>query len=991
MSKPIVYRRLAALVLFCLALADMPHAIATNKGRVSFQSDHFYLTVARGKSEAVPAWLATLEAIWKHHTTFYAFAPNERIQCVLLDEEDFSNGLAYAAKGWVVLYLPPAAFDLRAATHWFTNVAAHEIAHIFTLQKMGLTSRFFGMQWLIDIETRQRIRHYHADFLWLNETVPAWLAEGLAQYGSRQVGYDSLDVRRRMLIHQAARDGSILSLAEMATFSSDARASELIYAQGFALVQWLYDRHGVKAMNRMMEMASNSSWQSAFTAAFGKNPDQLYLEWKATLRPDSVTQLPALDTDLPQALPYAIESHPLLLKTGELCFASSRDNAYGGLDLMCRDTHGRVRRIMRRVETPMHLSEDGYKVIFPANRIQASTGASLRDLYRYDGKEKTVTRLTKHERALSGIESTDGSLLYLTTHAGKSRFIQKNPQGVKRTLTAPDSLDFHDIALGRHTQEILITVVNGLSSDIYALDLSSGRLEPVVATPHQEIDPMVAQGRLHFSSDRDGRHRIYALSADTLSTMRSDSAEADIGNPARETLLVTTGDHPSLFDPHAYGEGGLGGGIYATQYGRDGFSLVDWKPEWKPAPEPVSHAHQPRLATPPVLAEALRYDRTRMEWVGYGLAFGYRRQYAQKLEADALDEESGVVSLTLNPCQHIALQGTQSLWMDPAQTNQAILSLTLGQCLEEKLADYPYVADGMIAYTLHAFAPDIVFMGQYQGIPLMQESESDATGMISLYQSLSGPVFRPHHLWSFMPFFLYQGVSIDLPADDLPKLSGLGLAAGQIIDYADLDFATDFIARGLRAQMAGLLNFFQPEPTYTLSGNFGFYSHAMQRLFLSLEGQAERWMGMNTAYRHSAWAELGYWQPLRTQKGLGQGRGPLFRSLALRIGSGLFYDASSADENDVDWSGSAWRTGPGNPWSLIRKSTGALPKRGMLERATAAAPLSSELESRTIAITQLAASLKTLGIFPVVAYWHASVAFESANFKNARYALSLSL
>src|SRR5690606_26904578 len=159
-----------------------------------------------------------------------------RIQVALLDEEDFSNGYAYAANSWVVLYLPPARFALRGASHWLPNVAAHELAHVITLRKMGLTRRFLGAEAFVSLGRRYGRADAHA--LWLPDDVPAWLAEGLAQYGSMRCGYDTLDARRSMLLREAWRSGALLTLKSMETFAGDGRDREMVYNQGFHLTDF---------------------------------------------------------------------------------------------------------------------------------------------------------------------------------------------------------------------------------------------------------------------------------------------------------------------------------------------------------------------------------------------------------------------------------------------------------------------------------------------------------------------------------------------------------------------------------------------------------------------------------------------------------------------------------------------------------------------------------------------------------------------------------
>jgi len=210
-----------------LLLATTAWGTSLGKYRVTSETAHFLVTIDRQKEGAAAEAAAWLEESFRVQSEFYDFAPSEKIQAVLLDEEDYSNGFAYAPASWLVLHLTPGRFDLRGSGQWLPNVAAHELAHIFTLQKMGLTHRFLGVEAFVS--AGRRGGRFDADAVWLPDDVPAWLAEGLAQYGSMHGGYDTLDTRRRMLLRQAWASGTLRPLTAMETCSGDARDGERVY------------------------------------------------------------------------------------------------------------------------------------------------------------------------------------------------------------------------------------------------------------------------------------------------------------------------------------------------------------------------------------------------------------------------------------------------------------------------------------------------------------------------------------------------------------------------------------------------------------------------------------------------------------------------------------------------------------------------------------------------------------------------------------------
>src|SRR5690606_38298176 len=170
---------------------------------------------------------------------------------IFLDEQDYANGSAYSAQGWVVIYMHSADHTLRGRTRWLPGVMAHEIGHIFTLRKMGDDSRFLGLDLFHSWNGSDGSAFYESLRI-RDGDIPPWLAEGLAQYAAGVCGYDTLDSHRRMLLRTAAADGALLTLAEMKAFAWDGRGNELIYAQGYALVTHVYRAFGPRAVNTFL-------------------------------------------------------------------------------------------------------------------------------------------------------------------------------------------------------------------------------------------------------------------------------------------------------------------------------------------------------------------------------------------------------------------------------------------------------------------------------------------------------------------------------------------------------------------------------------------------------------------------------------------------------------------------------------------------------------------------------------------------------------------
>lgn len=908
--------------------------MSTVRQRATFTTPHFDITVARQHQARVPEWSAKLESLWEHHHQFYQFAPRQKIQCVLIDEEDTPNGFAFANNGWIVLYLTPLNFQLRGATDWFANVAAHELAHVFTLQKMKADSRLLGISIFTEWSLPKERQSGQADFLFDPNTTPAWLAEGLAQYGAYRTGADTLDAHRLALLEQAGKDGSLLSLAEMATFTADGRRSELVYAQGFSLVSWLYQNHGDSVMNRMMEFSAEHGWRQGFRKAFGRGADEIYALWTQSVpkRPHpSDSTFRSATSPIPRGLAYAVESHPVFGPQGKLCFLSSRGNAYGMQDLMCQAPGKFPERVMRDVQAPLHLSADGESLLFTAVRVKAGTGARLSNAYRYDFQTKTTTQITETQGVLAAALGRDGRLLTVQSRGGISKiFVHPASKRNKKnlTLTASPGQEFRDIAPGRNDSEWVITLVQGLSADLYALNSTTGDLQPLEATAAQEIDPFVADGALYFSSDREGSHAIYR---------RTDSSLTRL-TPLHEPAFTPMVRQDTLWISHYEGKGFV---LRQSPLVDPGETLRDSLPASQPLPSPA-----------PLAAKALGYDRTSLEWLGYGLDFGLVEYRARHTLVQTDDNPLRKETLVLDPCGPISVVGGQSLWMDAGQNSQLALASTLGHCHDGQLKSSLFLKEAQFAYTVSTFAPDILLFGNLENRLFLLGQDTLQTRLLTLYQIGFALHFALHNNVVLSPLFVYQGMTVEAYSAEQDRQHGLGLATGAQLQFQNLDFDVDEISQGLAASGAALLAVGNGVQTQVGLGAFGNIQHS---IFLSAQGQMQKSFGKQEAFTTEGWVLAHLRLPLRTRVGFGRGFGPLLQGMTLMAGLGGLIEETEADEQSL--SGLA-----------ARSHRFSLPS----SREYRALDLpSSQATKENMALTQLGLQFKIMGVFPHVAYLRA--------------------
>jgi len=800
--------RLLPFFTAILGLAANVLAISTGQDRITSQTQHFEITVDRNKKDVLPEAAAWLENAYAIESKFYDFETKERTQVVLLDEEDYSNGFAYAANQWIVIYLPPIRFTLRGSTQWFANVSAHELAHILTLRKMGLTSRFYGIDAAISWGWKKR--EADGDAAWIPEDVPTWLAEGLAQYGSMHCGFDTVDSHREMILREAWRSNGLLPIKALETFSGDSRSREMVYNEGFHLVDFLYKTYGRDGMNTMMNAWDSKGYRGAFKTAFGATPSEVYARWRKHLNSRFRTNAEKTRPVSAFGPSYVIEDAPLYDPvSGNLYYLSSSANDAGETHLYLRDKNGGTSQIQRNVNPPMHLAADG-SLLYPAVRIDLMTGARISDLYRY--RNGQVERLTYGLRAVAAIATERGHVYAVLRQSGRTHIALLTNGHPSREFPAPEGTEFMDLAADGDSG-LYVGVARGNNSDIMHLDLIDGELRPVLASTHNERDPFTRNGRLYFSSDPGGDYAIYSLSGDTI-FRHSPPGPSAAFSPSTDgaTLRFST---------------------YAPQ----GFLLRSQPLDSGVALALLGSSSNASFPKPPAVNMGVGdYDRTHMQLLGWSANTGF----AKTLHEDVTLQDRYGDSLHLmreNPCSQQAFLGGDATWSDPAQRNVLNATITGGQCLDR--LTIPYVPSAQLVYVNSSLTPDLFLFGQYTGLQInAQDVTPDTLGLLSTFQLGAGAMFHlSDYLYDMLQFQIVEQ-KLDFKVHGVQKSSYEETVFGNTLGFTVADAGKDFINQGILGS-ASLLSYQKAKITM-MSGELEIHANVARVLFLEARGSGEQ-------------------------------------------------------------------------------------------------------------------------------------------------------
>lgn len=269
-------------------LYDYPH---NHLPWFTIESDHFEIHYQEGSERSGQVVSRISEEIYDPITSLYNYEPDKKISIVLRDREDYSNGAAYFFDDKIEIWLPALDTPLRGTHNWLRNVITHEFTHIVQLQASMTRTKTVPavyFQWLSYEGVRRPDVLYGfpngiLTMPFASVAIPAWYAEGTAQYQRAGLSYDYWDSHRDMLLRSRILNDTYLSFTDMGIFSSKTSIErETNYNQGFGFVIYLADRFGEQVIADISHAAADSGktdFSNVIEAATGTPGTELFDDW----------------------------------------------------------------------------------------------------------------------------------------------------------------------------------------------------------------------------------------------------------------------------------------------------------------------------------------------------------------------------------------------------------------------------------------------------------------------------------------------------------------------------------------------------------------------------------------------------------------------------------------------------------------------------------------------------------------------------------------
>lgn len=510
---------------------------------MSVETEHFIFHFYDNTEPLVAPAVVIAEEVFPELENIYGMNDRNKINIVLGDYDDVSNGFADWLGNGVEIWTPDLFFQYRGNTTWLRNVLTHELTHIVTLRKsegaqMLATTVSVGLHGPgFDLAV--------AKTLPMTAIFPSWLAEGLAQTGSTRCGNDCWDSRRDMILRCAVLDNTLLPLDQMGVFAHDDLGNEMVYNQGFSLTMYLEQMVGIDEFRRIIKRSS-APWDLAAgfeappDARFGgRELDHYYLQWRDSLRYAARRVLPVQPTETRLVWQHGVlNQQPRVAgKSGVWGWLTNNNDDSQRSDLViARKGSTEPLQVVQHAEISWDFNAGGDRVYFVKSYDPGEHGSYLNELYRCTIATGKTEQLTRGGRIYACAVSQDNVAV---VRFGKGRFSLQLFDVNTRTYRVIDpgmpgntfgAIDFDPADPSKLVVE---RIVEGRSS-LYIDDLKSGASMRISSGLGQEESPHWSRnGRIYYSADYDGIFNIYSIKADGSDLQRHTSV---VGGAFEPTL-----------------------------------------------------------------------------------------------------------------------------------------------------------------------------------------------------------------------------------------------------------------------------------------------------------------------------------------------------------------------------------------------------------------------------------------------------------------------
>lgn len=485
-----------------------------------------------GAERTAKVVLKIAEEVWDPICTLYGYEPG-KVHYVIKDIDDYSNGATYFFDNKIEIWTSALDFDLRGTHNWLRNVISHEFTHMVQIQAAMKLSpsvpALFFQALSYEDERRPDILYgfpnYVISYPLATVNIPAWFAEGTAQYMRKEFDYDDWDSHRDMILRSYALDGNMLTWEQMGVFGKTSLGNESVYNSGFALTRYIAQTYGEDKLRKIttaLGSFGNFTIDAAFTNVLGKNGTEIYREWKEFLVEDYKNRTEKISANLVEGEQIAEKGFGNFYPSyngdeTRICYISNKSSDYfspSGLFEYDVNT-GKEKQLVGGIRSTYSWVPDENKVIYSKLTEDNPNWYNVHDLYLYDMENEEEIRLTHNLRANQPSLSNDGKkIVFLFQKDGTTNLgtVDIDGRNFKRLTFFENGEQVYNPKFSNDDSFVIFDYSYHHARDIAKVSVNGGEHEFVISTENDERNPIYDKdGNIIYSSDETGIFNIYSF------------------------------------------------------------------------------------------------------------------------------------------------------------------------------------------------------------------------------------------------------------------------------------------------------------------------------------------------------------------------------------------------------------------------------------------------------------------------------------------------
>ena len=470
------------------------------------------------------------DEVWGPITSLYEYEPDP-VHFVIKDIDDYSNGATYFFDNKIEIWASALDFDLRGSHNWLRNVISHEFTHMVQIQsamKMGRSIPAIYLQFLnYEDKRRPDILYGFPNFIGsypiATINIPAWFAEGTAQFMRKEFDYDNWDSHRDMILRSYALDNKMLTWNQMGVFNKTSLGNESVYNSGFALTLYIAQKYGEDKLSEISHKLGkklNFTIDAAFKEVLGKDGNQIYDEWSGFVKSNYKDRIKDVQANQVEGNVVANEGfgnfYPLFSSDGKkMIYISNKSHDYFAISSafeMNLETKAE-KTLVNGIRSSVAYMPGQNKIVFAKLSQDNPKMANIHDLYIYDIDKDDDKRITFGLRANNPSVSNDGS---------KIVFLFQRDGSTNVGLINSDGKDFKKLTFFNNGEQVFNPkfspdgnyIVFGYSiansREIAKVNVDGSGFSLLIKNGSDNRDPVFDKnGNLIYSSDQTGIFNLY--------------------------------------------------------------------------------------------------------------------------------------------------------------------------------------------------------------------------------------------------------------------------------------------------------------------------------------------------------------------------------------------------------------------------------------------------------------------------------------------------